>query len=436
MKRIFIIITICTFCLTNQAQWTQQSSGTNSNLQSVCFIDSNNGWAVGTEGIILHTDNGGETWQLQSSPTNINLNKVHFFNQDIGWISGAENIQGPSAIIRTIDGGNNWNIVYSDSTSALSDIQFVDSLNGWVLNSLQIAWSEIVILLHSMDGGQTWFNPLNYPGVGCIYFVDELNGWGGGGYYSGSSGYSRCNINYSDDGGNNWTTQFDSVDMGVIYNVFFTDLFNGWAAGGNHGAGITPPHSTIIHTADGGLTWLSQNSLSDRVLNDIFFVDSLSGWSVGGWTLVGWVPDTSVILHTSNGGEDWEYQSCPVTQELNSVCFPDPEHGWIVGDSGTILFLESSSQGLDYPDNDVIISIYPNPFTGKTTFSISLDEPTQVNLVVMDRLGREVVTVLDESLPQGSYNLTWNAERAPSGIYFYRLAAGNQTSTGKLVVVR
>jgi hypothetical protein len=82
------------------------------------------------------------------------------------------------------------------------------------------------------------------------------------------------------------------------------------------------------------------------------------------------------------------------------------------------------------------LTIYPNPFTGETTFNISLNEPSQVNLVVIDRLGKPVATVLDKSLAQGSHNITWNAEGMSAGLYFYRLTPGNHSSTGKLVVVR
>jgi hypothetical protein len=81
-------------------------------------------------------------------------------------------------------------------------------------------------------------------------------------------------------------------------------------------------------------------------------------------------------------------------------------------------------------------TIYPNPFAGVTTFSINLKKSTQVNLLVIDRLGRQVETVLDESLARGDHSITWNTEGLLSGIYFYRLTAGNHSSTGKLVVVR
>jgi len=81
-------------------------------------------------------------------------------------------------------------------------------------------------------------------------------------------------------------------------------------------------------------------------------------------------------------------------------------------------------------------TIYPNPFSCETTFKIILDEPSQVNLVVIDRFGRVMGIVLDEYLPQGTHKITWRPERMSSNIYFYRLTAGNQSAAGKMVVVK
>jgi hypothetical protein len=51
-------------------------------------------------------------------------------------------------------------------------------------------------------------------------------------------------------------------------------------------------------------------------------------------------------------------------------------------------------------------------------------------------LGREVRTLVNEQQPAGSYQVNWNASGVPSGIYFYRLAAGTFTETKKLVLLK
>lgn len=82
------------------------------------------------------------------------------------------------------------------------------------------------------------------------------------------------------------------------------------------------------------------------------------------------------------------------------------------------------------------LSVFPNPFKKQTTFNIYLEEPNHVKLIVTDMVGKKVVFIYDESLCQGGHNIIWDAKGLQSGIYSYRLTAGNQLATGKLVVVR
>jgi hypothetical protein len=87
--------------------------------------------------------------------------------------------------------------------------------------------------------------------------------------------------------------------------------------------------------------------------------------------------------------------------------------------------------------NPVFCSVYPNPFTGQTTFSIQLQDQAQVNLVVFNNIGQVVATILDESLAKGNHQVTWNTEDFPPGIYFYRISTiGNrQTAIGRIMVM-
>ncbi len=85
---------------------------------------------------------------------------------------------------------------------------------------------------------------------------------------------------------------------------------------------------------------------------------------------------------------------------------------------------------------------YPNPFnpTTKIRFQIPLSRGVSagrgVLLVVYDMLGREVITLVNEKLKPGTYEVNWNAERQPSGTYFYRLVTGEVTITKKMILVK
>ncbi len=59
-----------------------------------------------------------------------------------------------------------------------------------------------------------------------------------------------------------------------------------------------------------------------------------------------------------------------------------------------------------------------------------------VQLKVFDILGNEIETLVNEEKPAGTYELTWNAENLPSGVYFYRIQAGSFTETKKMVLMK
>jgi hypothetical protein len=87
---------------------------------------------------------------------------------------------------------------------------------------------------------------------------------------------------------------------------------------------------------------------------------------------------------------------------------------------------------------------YPNPFNPATTFNFQLPSASRVTLKIIDVLGREVALIVNEELPPGAYNKTWDASGVPSGVYFYRLVAsaahsgetGSFSVTRKLLLVR
>jgi serine protease len=79
---------------------------------------------------------------------------------------------------------------------------------------------------------------------------------------------------------------------------------------------------------------------------------------------------------------------------------------------------------------------YPNPFNPSTTIQYNLAKGSRMNIVVYDLLGREVAILVDETKKAGSYQVTWNASSFASGIYFYRLQAGDYIETKKLLLLK
>ncbi len=79
---------------------------------------------------------------------------------------------------------------------------------------------------------------------------------------------------------------------------------------------------------------------------------------------------------------------------------------------------------------------YPNPFNPSTAISFQLSAISPVRLSVYDALGREVTTLVNEVKPAGSYTVVWNAQDRPSGVYFYRIIAGEHVDSKKMVLTK
>lgn len=79
---------------------------------------------------------------------------------------------------------------------------------------------------------------------------------------------------------------------------------------------------------------------------------------------------------------------------------------------------------------------YPNPFNPTTTIEFSLPVDRKVKLTVFDVLGREVAVLLDSRMTAGFHHVTFDGSQISSGVYFYRLQAGDQMLTKKLLLVK
>jgi hypothetical protein len=88
------------------------------------------------------------------------------------------------------------------------------------------------------------------------------------------------------------------------------------------------------------------------------------------------------------------------------------------------------------PDEYSLAQNYPNPFNPTTTLVYGLRERTIVELKVYDVLGREIETIVNSEQEAGYYEMEFNANRLSSGVYFYRLRAGEFVKTKKMVLLR
>lgn len=79
---------------------------------------------------------------------------------------------------------------------------------------------------------------------------------------------------------------------------------------------------------------------------------------------------------------------------------------------------------------------YPNPFNPATTISFEIPKDSKIRLVVYDILGNKIKTLVDQRLEKGLYQTKFSAGSMASGIYFYRLTAGDLSITKKMLLIK
>lgn len=125
--------------------------------------------------------------------------------------------------------------------------------------------------------------------------------------------------------------------------------------------------------------------------------------------------------------------------------------GAIVNDSldddphiGSQFYLDDLSfQGINAVDNKntliesfALYQNYPNPFNPVTTIRYQLPQASHLNLRIYNVLGQVIATLVDGVEQAGYKSVEWNAGNVPSGVFFYRLQAGNYIQTKKLILLK
>lgn len=88
------------------------------------------------------------------------------------------------------------------------------------------------------------------------------------------------------------------------------------------------------------------------------------------------------------------------------------------------------------PDNFSLLQNFPNPFNPATTISFTVPQDGIVTLKIYNMMGEEVGTLMNNFQPAGGYDVTFDASRLASGVYFYTLTTGNFTATKKMMLLK
>ncbi len=285
-------------------------------LNDVFFLDQDVGWAVGSQGVCWHTQNGGRTWHLQRSEQGVQLQSVHFVDRRTGWAVGLRIVphsrRSQAVVLRTANGGRRWTPVDGLTLPALTHTQFDDARRGWAVGECSAMYPSGIFT--TTDGGRSWSGT---AGVGNGVWLSADRPGPGVYIATGTHGIRRVEAQPS------VATNENPPRMQPLRALRMFDQFRGLAVGAG---------GLISQTEDGGRSWdpLEQPT-TDNGLQDWYglTVHQDHVWVVGA--------PGDMVLYSPDQGRTWTKLHTSQSTPLRSVCFTSATHGWAVGALGTIL---------------------------------------------------------------------------------------------------
>src|SRR5262245_12240446 len=300
-------------------------------LHAVQFVDRDEGWAVGDEGVVWHTIDGGATWERQPTGVRASLRSLHFLNPYTGWVAGREELPhgagSTGVLLFTQDGGLKWQRAGLNTFPGLNGVRFLDNKTGYVVGDGTEQFPTGVFA--TTDNGRTW-KPV--PGPRCPSWLAIACRDGQTGALAGAwnrlamlrgGSVAAADVDFlggrilrglqlvrdrsvavgqgglvllSDTSGVRWSY---AENLPLPTEVRAAWDFHAVYARGEHIWVVGRPGSTVLHSADWGQQWELFSTGQGLPFNGLFSVDEQRGWAVG---------DLGSILSTVDGGKSWRIQ--------------------------------------------------------------------------------------------------------------------------------
>ncbi len=360
------------------AQWNTIFSQSLLAFEDLCFIDDNNGFAVGNalnDGMVLKTTDG-QDFTLSNQVLGTNLYAIHFLTEDIGYIAGQGGYIG-----KTTDGGSNWTGLNNTHPFQIFDLYFQDMETGYAVGSNGG-------MIKTTDGGLQWDIMHHVTTFYPLYHItamneNELFACGGNGL-----------ILYSADQGTQWVYSESSVQSDILC-IDFTPGMIGLAC---------TSVGEIIITEDQGQTWQKINSPFEGIgLYHIFCMDDQNFYVSG---------ENGLIARSNDGGSTWSLMTTDTDETITTMLYTGHKIGYAVGAGGNVLKDNTNADVSDISACDNI-KIYLIP--GSYNIIIENKSLEAIERVfVYDIHGRTVFSYVNLS---NQDIITINMSKSPTGIY-------------------
>jgi photosystem II stability/assembly factor-like uncharacterized protein len=417
------------------AAWS--SSNTGISLNNINSVISKPGGKlfVGSRPGVFFSSNGGNTWAKRNTNIDVNYYVSSMKKDGAGNIYAAANkLEGfvtASKLYRSTNDAADWSEISIPSTT---DRIFDIAAGGPVLTAVAEPTNTSFTLYVTDDGGARWHERFSHDMA--LFESIEVNGSGDiYVHYRDLGGIDS--VVYSTNRGGTWNILPNAVSFQPKIRLFKINQ--------SDNSIYTIRGNDLRFTTDNGQSWQTASTPFDA--NEIVPVSM--DFNSAGHIFAGTVKKG--IYRTTNSGASWEAVNSGLPPHYNgpevvysrvfALSF-DEQNYLYAGTSDDGIFRSTQSTtgitqtGSTVPDKFMLGQNYPNPFNPVTNLEFSITGFGFVSLKVYNIRGQEIETLVHGNLKPGSYNITFNGSGLESGIYFYRLSAGDFSETRKMILVK
>lgn len=275
---------------------------------------------------------------LTTDPTThaLPITGLAFFDDVHGWTIT------PYELSQTADGGRTWKTLSLGEERSFLSLSFADPATGWIVGSQIQDGERHALIMHTSDGGRSWHqqHASITPPLVSVKFCDTTTGWALGPKV----------IAHTADGGNTWQVQYSNKGDERLMGIECVSPQRAWAVADN---------GSVLHTEDGGITWMRQDVGTDASLLRVRFFGE-DGWIVG---------SRGIILRTRDGGSTWERQSLDIDSDsvLTDIHIIG-EQGWLIGSPGVMFHTADAGRTWHRQkyssDRDLLCLFFVSPHRG------------------------------------------------------------------------
>ncbi len=412
----FILIVILFSAVNVYSQWQLMETAPIDNYRKIIFTSSTF-YTISAENGVAQSVDSGFTWMQ----TNNGLSGEALSCFDI--LLSGDNIflATVDGIYLSTDGGFLW-IKKSEGMITGGGANNIYAYTVFENNNKIFAGTYLGVYI-STDYGENWtitsLASNNSKVVSFKYFNGIL--------FAGKENNTGCPAYKTTNSGTNWqeVPVCGTLPIGVF--SFFSEGLNLFAATG-HGVWTSTNSGLKWQMLNSGLPVDPFNSCIIKYMNSMFTAVKSNG---GG------------VYKSSNNGISWQDMSegLPYLFEIscleifNNKIYAATSGGIYVRDLEDII-TGNINIGKNIPASFILHQNYPNPFNPSTKIDYDLHAAGQVTLSVYDVTGKFICNLVNENQDAGSYNIYFNAVNYSSGIYYYRLKAGDFTETKKMILVK